>query len=141
MQQAELVVGDFGIAHHTAVVLEPLHAHLHLVGFPHVVLVGQENVFATGFLQCTLKIECGRMPVWPFNNFYSMVGHLPDDVERAVGRAVVRHDDFVVVGQLAEDRSQLLVNVFFSLIGSYANGNHLSGCLGCNCLTMYCCNG
>lgn len=117
-------IGDDAIVDDAIGGPERLDASAYFAGQPNVVLVGEEDIIALGMVQCVLEIAVGAVLAYIVDYLDSRVVERTDDGEGGVGRSVVGDDQLVVAAQLRENGIDLFPDIFLTVVGGHANGNH-----------------
>src|SRR5882672_10655634 len=115
MQPLEVLVHYDGVGRGTGVGAQgPLQCR-HLVSEPDIILVREENVLAATFMNGPRKVVYVAESGSVYKHADARIAPLGNDIQRTVGRRVIRDNDLIVRRQLGEDAVQLLTNEFFAL--------------------------
>ncbi len=120
----QIAVGHVAVMNDQVGRLKRLETDVYLAGQPNVVLVREENVIALRMFQCILEIAVGPVFARVADYFDSGIAERTDDGKSGVGRTVVGNYKFVLVVQLRKNGIYLFPDIFFTVVGGHADGNH-----------------
>jgi len=101
--------------------------HHHLVVEPDVILIGKYDNISLRLAQSVFKVEGRAEKGIAGKQANARIDEGPDDLQRPVGRGIVRDHHLIVRGQLGKDRLHLATDEALAVMGRHADGDTVEG--------------